>query len=378
MNTEKLALYLCLSAINNTSPSADALKGADIKELYRCSAKHKVTALVCYALEKIVQVPVLFSEAKTKAVRKDMLLDAELQKISAFLQGKGIFYMPLKGALLKEYYPNAGMRQMSDVDIFYDFRFREEIREYMLEKGYECIAFTEGQDAYKRQPVYNFEFHHLLFSPLESEVFYDYYKDIKKRLVKDSENPLRYNMSKEDFYIYLIAHEFKHFSQFGTGIRSLLDVIVFTSKFWDSLDMKYVHREFEKLNLSEFEEKQRALCNRLAEDNLFGNLSVEDEELLSCFLSTGVYGDYRTGVANRITGKAGEKDREFSRGKKIKYIIRRVFPPLEYYRAAYPFFYKHKILIPFCVFYRIFSALFKRNAFVRAELDTLKKTDKLK
>ena len=378
MNTEKLVLYLCLCAINNTSPSADALKGADIKELYRCSAKHKVTALVCYALEKIVQVPVLFSEAKTKAVRKDMLLDTEFQKISAFLQSKGIFYMPLKGALLKEYYPNAGMRQMSDVDIFYDFRFREEIREYMLEKGYECIAFTEGQDAYKRQPVYNFEFHHLLFSPLESEVFYDYYKDIKKRLVKDSENPLRYNMSKEDFYIYLIAHEFKHFSQFGTGIRSLLDVIVFTSKFWDSLDMKYVHREFEKLNLSEFEEKQRALCNRLAEDNLFGNLSVEDEELLSCFLSTGVYGDYRTGVANRITGKAGEKDREFSRGKKIKYIIRRVFPPLEYYRAAYPFFYKHKILIPFCVVYRVFLALFKRSAFVRAELDTLKKTGKLK
>ena len=378
MNTEKLVLYLCLCAINNTSPSADALKGADIKELYRCSAKHKVTALVCYALEKIVQVPVLFSEAKTKAVRKDMLLDAELQKIAAFLQSKGIFYMPLKGALLKEYYPNAGMRQMSDVDIFYDFRFREEIREYMLEKGYECVAFTEGQDAYKRQPVYNFEFHHLLFSPLESETLYDYYKDIKSRLVKDSENPFRYNMSKEDFYIYLIAHEFKHFSQFGTGIRSLLDVIVFTSKFGDSLNMKYVHREFEKINLSEFEEKQRALCNRLAEDNLFGNLSVEDEQLLSCFLSTGVYGDYRTGIANRITGKTGEKDREFSRGKKIKYIIRRIFPPLEYYRAAYPLFYKHKILIPFCVVYRVFLAFFKRNAFVRAELDTLKKTDKLK
>jgi len=373
LNTEKLVLYLCLCAINNTSPSEDIMKDADIKEIYRYGITHKVIALVCYALEKIMQVPVPFVEAKTKAIRKDMLMDAEFQKISAFMEDKGIFYMPLKGALLKELYPKAGMRQMSDVDIFYDSDFREEVKEYMLSLSYECTACTDSQDAYKRQPVYNFEFHHLLFSQVESKALYEYYKDIESRIVKDKENSFRYDMTEEDFYIYLIAHEYKHFSQFGTGIRSLLDVIVFLRRYEETLDMDYICSELEKLNISEFEEKQRELCKKLDSDNFYRNLSVNEEELLSCFLCGGVYGDYRTGIVNRMAGKTGEKNREVTKGKKIKYIFNRIFPPIEYYRAAYPFFYKHRLLIPFCVVYRVFLALFKRNDFVKSELDALKK-----
>lgn len=373
MNTEKLVLYLCLCAINNISPSENIMKDADIKEIYKYGITHKVIALVCYALEKIIQVPVPFMEAKTKAIRKDMLMDAELQKISAFMEDKGIFYMPLKGALLKELYPKAGMRQMSDVDIFYDSDFREEVKEYMLSLSYECTACTDSQDAYKRQPVYNFEFHHLLFSQVESKTLYEYYKDIESRLVKDKENSFRYDMTEEDFYIYLIAHEYKHFSQFGTGIRSLLDVLVFLRRYEETLDMVYVRRELEKLNLSEFEEKQRELCKKLDSDKFYRNLSENEEELLSCFLCGGVYGDYRTGIVNRMAGKTGEKNREVTKGKKIKYIFKRIFPPIEYYRAAYPFFYKYRLLIPFCVVYRVFLALFKRNDFVKSELDALKK-----
>lgn len=373
MKTEKLVLYLCLCAINNTSPSEDIMKDADIKEIFRYGITHKVIALVCYALEKIMQVPVPFMEAKTKAIRKDMLMDAELQKISAFMEDKGIFYMPLKGTLLKELYPKAGMRQMSDVDIFYDSDFREEVKEHMLSLSYECTACTDSQDAYKRQPVYIFEFHHLLFSEVESKTLYEYYKDMESRLVKDKENSFRYDMTEEDFYIYLIAHEYKHFSQFGTGIRSLLDVLVFLRRYEETLDMDYVRRELEKLNISEFEEKQRKICKKLDSDNFYRNLSENEEELLSCFLCGGVYGDYRTGIVNRMTGKIGEKNREVSKGKKIKYIFKRIFPPIEYYRAAYPFFYKHRLLIPFCVVYRVFLALFKRNDFVKSELEALKK-----
>lgn len=372
MNTGKIMLYLCLCAVNDKVPSESVLEEVDYKELYEISHKHKVTALVCYGLERIMSPPEIFSEAKTKAIRKNMLLSAQLNTISCFLEKTGIYYMPLKGALLKDLYP-LGMRQMSDVDILYDRAFRENIRDFMLENGFECVAQTDSQDAYKKNPVYNFEFHHLLFSRADSEVFYDYYKDIKERLDICENSGFRLRMSDEDFYIYIISHEYKHFSTYGTGVRSLLDIIVLLKAFGDSLNWEYIGKELDKLRLVSFEEKQRLLCKKLICEDCGDDLTEEEQELLSYFLSVGVYGDYSTGIVNRITGETGEKDRPLSAGKKIKYIFRRIFPPLEYYRICYPFFYKYKLLLPFCVIYRIFRGIFRRNDFVKSELKALRK-----
>lgn len=370
---EKTLLYLCICAINGEAPLKNLVEETDLKELYKHSIRHKVTALVCCALERTVSPPDYFTEAKIKAIRKDMLLDAELDKIICFLESRGVYYMPLKGAVLKELYPCMGVRQMSDVDIYYNKEFRDDIKRYMLENAYECIAQTDGQDAYKREPVYNFEFHHLLFSKAESEVLFDYYKSMKDRLTMSREGSLRYCMSDEDFYIYIIAHEFKHFSVFGTGIRSLLDVMLLLKEFENTLDWEYVCRELDKIGLSQFEKKQRCLCKKLLSADWETDLSEEESGLLVCFLTGGVYGDYRTGIVNRMMGQAGLKDRTVPAKKKIGYVLHRVFPPLEYYRVCYPFFYKRRLLIPFCVIYRIFLAMFRRNDFVKAELEVIGK-----
>ena len=173
MNFENDMLYLSLCALKGIKPSLERVKNTDTKKLYKSCCAHNVTALVCYALEEVVTPPELWLEAKGQAIRKNMLFDAELSKITAYMDKCGIFYLPLKGILLKEYYPKAGMRQMSDNDIYYDSTHREEIEEYMLSQSYECIAKTENHDVYKRPPVYNFEMHHLLFSKESSEVFYE-------------------------------------------------------------------------------------------------------------------------------------------------------------------------------------------------------------
>lgn len=373
MNTENTLLHFCLCAINNDIPPESFVADTDLSELYKQSCMHKVTALVCYALEKVITPPQCFSEAKVKAIRKDMLLDAELDRALRFMESKGIYYMPLKGAVLKELYPRIGMRQMSDVDIYYDSRYREVIRQYMLENSYTCTTQSAGQDDYKREPVYNFEFHQLLFSQPESEVLFEYYKDVKERLIRKDETSVEYSMSKEDFYIYLIAHEYKHYSAFGTGIRSLLDVIIFLRHYEATLDWGYIRSELEKISLSEFEEKQRTVCKKLSHADWQESLSDDEQEFLSYFLSGSVYGDYSTGVVNRLTGQIGGKDRQVTAGMKARYILGRIFPPMEFYRTRYPFFYRYKVLIPLCVIYRVFLALFRRNDFVKSELEILNK-----
>ena len=49
---------------------------------------------------------------------------------------------------------------------------------------------------------------------------------MKSRLIKDAGNNYGYHFSPEDFYMYMTAHEYKHYSSEGTLLRSLFDIFL--------------------------------------------------------------------------------------------------------------------------------------------------------
>ena len=116
-----------------------------------------------------------------------------------------------------------------------------------------------NHDVYYKEPLCNFEMHRGLFGSTHEGKFYEYYSGVKDCLIKDDWNNYGYHFSPEDFYVYITSHEYKHYSVGGTGLRSLLDIYVFLRKFEGKLNFDYVLREIEKLELSEFEEKNRTL-----------------------------------------------------------------------------------------------------------------------
>ena len=59
---------------------------------------------------------------------------------------------------------------------------------------------------------------------------------------------------------------------------------------------------------------------------------------------------------------------------KFRYLMSRIFPPLEFYKGAYSWAYKHKILIPAAWFARLFRIVFKSNKQARDELKAIKKS----
>lgn len=58
----------------------------------------------------------LFRREKSKIIRKLSLYDIERSKIFAALENKGIWYLPLKGIVVRNCYPKVSMREMSDND----------------------------------------------------------------------------------------------------------------------------------------------------------------------------------------------------------------------------------------------------------------------
>lgn len=379
----------------------------NIKELFCMSAKHFIDALTGMTLKKAgVVLPKYWEERMVKAVRKVILFDAERKKLCAWMDRERIWYLPLKGIILKEYYPSIGMRQMSDNDILFDADAWERVEKHMLSEGYETESVGNGNhDVYQKAPVYNFEMHRSLYGKGHDERWVEYYSDIKNRLLSDqpevvcdavygaSENTTAnqtesanggnsscgYHMSDEDFYIYITSHAYKHYSGSGTGIRTLLDFYAYLKAKEESLDFDYIKAECRKLGISDFEKRNRRLCwkvfssqqiyDRVAFEQ---SLSADEMEMLKYYLSSGVYGTFERMVANRMekqTKADGKKNLS-----KLSYYRHRVFPGTELYEN-YPLLVKHRFLIPAYWFYRIVRMLFskKRRNYMLREVKAVKK-----
>ena len=117
------------------------------------------------------------------------------------LEDAHIWYMPLKGALLKEMYPKYGMREFSDHDILFDESRAGDVKAIMEKLGFSSKSFGYGNnDAYKKAPCLYFEMHRALFDFRHDEKLYKYYKNVEKRLLHGT--GYERSFSSEDF-LYL-------------------------------------------------------------------------------------------------------------------------------------------------------------------------------
>lgn len=359
-------IYLLACAVNQTKPDSERVNSMQLELIYRWAQLHSVTALAASALEKAIELPEVFEQAKKKSIRRIALFDIERGRIYAQLNKEKIWHMSLKGIILKEYYPAFGLREMSDNDILCDADRMDDIKRIMEALGFQCTVYDERvDDTYVKAPV-SFEIHRNLFDERESELFHSYYKDIKSRLLPDDKGDYEYCFTPEDFYLYMIAHEYKHYILGGTGLRSLLDIYVYLKQWNDKLDWEYIRRESDKLKISEFEEKTKALSKATFSGASLGD--TEKEELIY-YISSGTFGTSEHALSNSIATKLSGDDSEKA---KKQYLKDRLFLTPEIIEKNYPFIYRHKILLPFLYLYRFMKAVFVRPKKILREYKELK------
>lgn len=366
-------LYLTICGINGAKPDKERVEKIDMQQLFSACQSHSLTALVCYALESADVKNNAFIEAKNKSIRKNMMLDAERKKIFCYMEKNGVKHMALKGAILKDFYPKIGMRQMSDNDILFDGKYREKMHGYMLHNGYKTEMFDiEHHDEYLKPPLYNFELHAVLCPKKVNEVWYNYYANVWDRLIKDETKEYNYFFKNEDYYIFMLLHEYRHFSQSGAGLRSLLDSYVYLGKYEDSLDFDYIKKECAKLEIDDFEEKTRILSKKVFNKGETEPLTDDEKAMLNYYLGSGTYGNLKNLINNRIS-EIQAKDKPVTRTTKMKYIFRRLFPDVKAMKKYYPVLKKHIWLLPFVHIYRFTVRLAKRFKKVTKEIKALLK-----
>lgn len=102
-------IYLVGCAVNGVVPDNSRLEKMNLEAVYKLSKQHFLTAASYMAVENYRNIdPQLlkrWQEEKNKAIRKNLLLDSDRCKLTGFMDENGIWYLPLKGIILKDFYP---------------------------------------------------------------------------------------------------------------------------------------------------------------------------------------------------------------------------------------------------------------------------------
>ena len=322
--------------------------------------QHKVENIIYLPLKELniqdEKIMPLFEELYNHAIINDATQQYYLEVVTDELEAQRIRHCIMKGPVVKKLYPSSDMRQSGDLDIFVDDENTEKVREIMESLDFETENFnkTNSHDEYKIDQNVIIEIHRSLISnkcEWQSEC-----QKITDRLVLADGCQYRYDMTKEDYYLYMIGHMAKHMKYTGMGIKMVLDVWVYLNAYISILDWDKLNGFLDDCKLLEFEKNIKRLCdywfNGKEADAIISKLS--DYIVLS-----GNFGTEEQFLAGEMArNSAGMDNKTVS---KLIYYAKIFFFPYKKMCERYTILKKVPVLLPFFWLHRAFTAFFDKE-----------------
>lgn len=335
----------------------------DWKKLIDISKKQQVYSIIASVLDASV-LPQEQSAELVNYVQSELLrllsMKNELSLLENELREKQIKFMLLKGSVIRDYYPQQKMRQMSDMDILYDDSKRDALIRIMKSHGFRLTASCENSDDFFKEPFYTFEWHRALF--FEENRFCPKF-NLWNHAVADAENPYKYHVESTEHFVYTICHMFKHYATNGCGVRFLCDIYVLMH-YGEKIDMTTALDRLDEIGIREFAGDAIALASAVFDDNA---ITPNQQKMLDFLLSSGVYGNCIVDYSKKLD-EAG--------GSKIKYFFRRLFPSKKKMYADYRQLEKRPYLLPVYYIIRLFVKFKYNSDTAKRELTEIRKIDK--
>ena len=317
-------------------------------EIYKLSKAHDVAHLVGDALNKsgvfenlpaeideneraaISKVKEKFDEQIFTAVYRYENINYELEQICKTLEEAKIPFIPLKGSVIRKYYPEPWMRTSCDIDILVKEKDADNAAEY-LQTQLQYGVDRKGQHDVSMFTASNVHVE-LHFKLLDSDFkqvkdLIDVWSGDEISLLSDSE----YQMIKELFLLYHIYHMAKHFVHGGCGIKPFIDLWIIKNKV--GFDEEKAQKMLQESGLLAFFERSTDLVNVWFEDKDHSEITQEMEDYI---LQGGVYGTLKQNLAMSQNKKGG----------KFKHLLSKVFLSYKDMSIYYPSLKKCPVLFP--------------------------------
>ena len=325
---------------------AKKLTADNLKSLFSLAQKHDLAHIVGEVLEKnslltdCPEVRQLYLEQLNMANYRYKFMQYELDQLSNVLQDANIPFVPLKGSVIRGYYPLPWMRTSCDIDVL--------VKEEDLDRAVQCLvsslnyrsdkAGNHDVSLYSKIGVH-IELHYKLNSTL-----YTWDKVLDD--VWDYTTPqegCKYRLKDEMFYYYHLSHMASHFKAGGVGIRFFLDLRLLDMHL--RIDKDALTTLLQQGGLTDFYRGAVDLANWWFGDGEYTQLVENMQEYI---VGAGMYGDVKNYVAIEKSTKGS-----------AKHLLSRIWLPYEKLKYQYPILQKHKILTPIYQVRRWFNLLNK-------------------
>lgn len=255
--TEKVFLKAYAAALAGKDCTASF---TDVKseELFSLAKNHGAANVIYYSLrhdEVPEDLREMLKKEHEQSVKRDEVRQEEERRVFAAFDKADINYLPLKGSVLRMYYPYTDMRYMDDTDVMIDVFLRKEAKAVMESCGYSKVSSGSGREVYENGDGNIFKLH------LKSADGSEFHKKLMESAVPVGESGSRLSLNLNDFYIYIVSHFAKHVRVGDASIKSLSDIKVFFSRCGLKLDEKYVKAELEAMGLESFEAQLKKLIH---------------------------------------------------------------------------------------------------------------------
>ena len=322
------------------------LTDGELKALYSLAKSQDLAHIAAAALKDVLaerdpQIKKAFEQARLLASYRYVNINSELRQICTALEEKGIRYMPLKGSIIRSYYPSPEMRTSCDIDILVPVEDVDAAADYLV---------SELDYTFERRCSHDVS----LYSPskVHLELHFDLIEDNERVAAvladiwdRASVDGCRYNMTNEHFTVYHIAHMAEHYVHGGCGVRNFLDLYIAKHK------MGYDEAAVEKMLADCGLDKFAAAAFKLAD--IWFSQGEHDEltlEMQDYVMQAGVYGNLENNIAVAQGNKSG-----------IGYALSRIFMPYAKLKRYYPVLDKYPILFPFYQVVRWVEFIFRKD-----------------
>lgn len=307
-----------------------------LQDLMRISFKHDVVHLLVLGLKRNELITKEIAEIEKyifKAVCRYERIKYEYENLCVALEKARIPFLPLKGSVMRKYYPEAWMRTSCDIDILVHREDLEKTISYLVnQKNYIEKERTTHDVSLFTQTGIHVEIHFDLVEEGRAKNAIDVLQSVWENVTLCPNCEYCYEMTDEYFYFYHIAHMAKHFENGGCGIRPFLDL-------WILDHMKDIDSSARDILLAQggllkFTEALKKLNEVWFSNREPDELLLQMQEFL---LHGGAYGS----TDNRVAFWQKKK------GGRMEYILSRIFIPYAKLKRYYPILEKCPWMMPY-------------------------------
>lgn len=340
-DTASCLMSLLRGVLQQVPIKMTALTPESFDGLMKLAQRHEVQSMAAYGLLLSGGLSCEQEARCRKEVYRILAYQERMKKefagICEVMEKAGLPYMPLKGAVIRDFYPEYWLRTSGDIDILVsDVEWAAEL---LVENG--CLYRGKGShDITLISPQgIPIELHFQLIDtdPVAATLLEQVWQYSFCR-----EGSCCYEMEPEMLYFYHIAHMAKHMLAGGCGIRYFADIWILQQSL--SLNPEKKQQMLRAGGLWAFAEQAEHLSQMW-----FGNRDPDPQvlELEAFILNGSVFGSQ----SNLLKVRRSAVDTS------LGFLVRRIFLPYDQLVLQYPELKRYPVLLPFCWIRRLLAKI---------------------